>query len=141
MCYRFNSGDLSTAASRQIPAATKPEDQGYNASKAASPASPALLYARFRQSSSPYMSNESTAPSTSLSSNLENRPISPGQSFLQIDDSKSDKQPVIKGNLTATAPEKVKPTDQKDSNDSIQRNERQPRAPIPSLTINSGDDP
>lgn len=132
--YSFNSGDLSTAASRRIPHATMPED-----ARTSPAVSPSPLYAKFRQSTSPLMS--SGAPSnTKTLSEVERRPILPGQSFLQIDDPKHDKHGHTNSNAITSASSKIQSTELEKEVDT-RRHGQQLRKPVPSLTIKSGDDP
>lgn len=76
-----------------------------------------------------------TSPDTS-----ETRPISPGQSFLQLDDSKPDSQAQARNTTDRTASAQSRINGKHEERDGNTK-DRQPRAPIPSLTIKNGDDP
>lgn len=132
--YRFNSGDLSTAASRQVPA-LPPLSKNSNAPSATS-SSPPPFYARFRQSTSPLMNDDASLIATTSRKSLDKQP---SQSFLQINNLKSDKKETS-DTLLPFSSAGVDHVEQKKEEDNQQQPKR-PRHAIPSLSIKSGDDP
>ena len=137
--YSFNSGDLSTAASRRVPSVhpAKPDDASPSTATSAGGNGAAPLYARFRQSTSPLMNNDtftSTSPATSPPLASTSPALDNTKSFLQLDDAKD-----VNANASlkhAKAGEGAKG----DQVDGV-NGRRQHRGNIPSLTIQSGDDP